>query len=52
MFSQTNYIKQDSTNNHLHLAKTNRMNSKYTLSVQKLCYLQHKYKKQPPRGFL
>ena len=25
------------------LAKTNRV-SKYTLSVQKLCYLKHKYK--------
>ena len=37
MFSQTNYMGQDSTKNHLALAKTNRI-SKYTLSVQKLCY--------------
>ena len=37
MFSQTNYMKQDSTKNHLALAKTNRV-SKYMLSVLKLCY--------------
>ena len=43
MFSQTNYMEQDSTKNHLTLAKTNR-GSKHTLSVQKLCYLKHKYK--------
>ena len=43
MFSQANYMEQDSTKNHLTLAKTNRV-SKYTFSVQKLCYLEHKYK--------
>ena len=37
MFSQTTYMEQDSTNNHLALAKFNRV-SKYTLSVQGLCY--------------
>ena len=37
MFSQTNNMEQDSTKHHLTLAKTNRV-SKYTLSVQKLCY--------------
>ena len=37
MFSQTTYMEQDSTNNHLALAKFNRV-SKYTLSVQRLCY--------------
>ena len=43
MFSQINYIKHDSTINHLALAKTNHV-SKYTLSVEKLCYSLHKYK--------
>ena len=43
MFSQANYMEQDSTKNHLTLAKINRI-SKYTLFVQKLCYLEHKYK--------
>ena len=38
MFSQTNYMEQDSTKNHMTLAKTNRI-SKYMLSVQKLWYL-------------
>ena len=38
MFFQKNYVEQDSTKNHLALAKTNRV-SKYTLSVQKLCDL-------------
>ena len=37
MFSQTSYMKQDSTKNNLALTKTNRV-SKYTLSVQKLYY--------------
>ena len=35
MFSQTNYEEQDSTKNHMILAKTNLV-SKYTLTVQKL----------------
>ena len=36
-------MKQDSTENHLALAKTNLV-SKYMLSVQKSCYWQHKYR--------
>ena len=38
-----NYMEQDSTKNRLALMKTNRV-SNYTLSVQKFCYSQHKYK--------
>ena len=38
-----NYMEQDSTKNRLALVKTNRV-SEYALSVQKLCYSQHKYK--------
>ena len=36
-------MEQDSTKNRLALVKTNRV-SEYALSVQKLCYSQHKYK--------
>ena len=43
MYSQINYIKQDSTKSHPTVSKTNRV-SKYTLSVLKLCYSQHKYR--------
>ena len=43
MFSETNYMEQDSTKNHLALVKTNRV-SKYMLSIQKLCCSWHKYK--------
>ena len=38
-----NYMEQDSTKNRAVLVKTNRV-SKYTLSVQKLCYSQDKYR--------
>ena len=38
-----NYMEQDSTKNCLALVKNNRV-SKYLLSVQQLCYPQHKYK--------
>ena len=38
-----NYMEQDSTKNRVVLVKTNRV-SKYTLSVQKLCYSQDKYR--------
>ena len=41
MFSQTIYMEQVSTKNHLTLAKTNRV-SQYTLSIQML--FKHKYK--------
>ena len=36
-------MEQNSSKNSLALVKTNCV-SKYTFSVQKLCYLQHKYK--------
>ena len=42
MFSETNYMEQDSPKNRLALVKTNRV-SKYILSVQKLCYLCYEY---------
>ena len=38
-----NYMEQDSTKSRVALVKTNHV-SKYTLSVQKLCYSQDKYK--------
>ena len=38
-----NDMEQDSTKNRLALVKNNRV-SKYLLSVQQLCYPQHKYK--------
>ena len=38
-----NYMEQVSTNNREALVKTNRV-SKYTISVQKLCYSHDKYK--------
>ena len=50
MFSQTNHMEQDSTKNHMTLAKTNRI-SKYMLSVQKLWYLQHKCKGSSKRYY-
>ena len=37
MFSETNYMEQDSTKNRLALVKTNRV-SKYMHSMQKLYY--------------
>ena len=50
MFSQTNYMEQDSTKNHMTLAKTNRI-SKYMLSVQKLWHLQRKCKGSSKRYY-
>ena len=44
MFSEINYMKQDSSKNRLALVKTNRV-SKYMLSVQKLCCSCYEYKK-------
>ena len=41
MFSQTNYVEQDTARNHMALVKTNRI-SKYTLSVQKYA-IHNKY---------
>ena len=43
-------MEQDSTKNHMTLAKTNRI-SKYMLSVQKLWYLQHKCKGSSKRYY-
>ena len=39
MFSRTNYMEEDSTKNHLALAKANRI-SKYTV----FCAIRNKYK--------
>ena len=44
MFSEINYMKQDSSKNRLALVKTNRV-SKYVRSVQKLCCSCYEYKK-------
>ena len=41
MYSQTNYMEQDSTKNHLALAKTNPV-SKYMLSVLKFSHFIEK----------
>ena len=43
MFSETNFMEQDSSKNRLALMKTNRV-SKYTLSAQKLCCSYNEYK--------
>ena len=51
MFSETNYIEQDSPKNRLALVKTNRV-SKYIFSVQKLCYLWYEYKKARVRNIV
>ena len=50
MFSQTTYMEQDSANNHLALVKTDRL-SKYTLSVQNLCYFHIKIKARVKTSF-
>ena len=44
-------MEQDSTKNRLALVKTNRI-SKYTLSVQQLCYSQHNYKGSGKKYYL
>ena len=44
MFSETNYMEQDSPKNRLALVKTNRV-SKYILSVQQLRCSYYEYKK-------
>ena len=43
-------MEQDSTNNHLALVKTDRL-SKYTLSVQNLCYFHMKIKARVKTSF-
>ena len=45
-----NYMEQDSSKDRVDLVKTNRV-SKYTLSVQKLCYSKDKYKGSSKKHF-
>ena len=49
MFSEINYMKQDSSKNRLALVKTNRV-SKFMLSVQTLCCSYYEYKKARVRN--
>ena len=49
MFSETNYMEQDSSKNCLALVKTNHV-SKFMLSVQKLCCSYYEYKKGQVRN--
>ena len=49
MFSEINYMKQDSSKNRLALVKTNRV-SKFILSVQTLCCSYYEYKKARVRN--
>ena len=51
MFSETNFLGQDSSKNHLALVKTNRV-SKYMLSAQKLCCSYYEYKKVRVRNIV
>ena len=51
MFSETNFMEQDSSKNRLALVKTNRV-SKYMLSVQKLCCSYYEYKKARVRNIV
>ena len=49
MFSETNFMEQDSSKNCLALVKTSRV-SKYMLSAQKLCCSYYEYKKARVRN--
>ena len=51
MFSETNFMEQDSSKNRLTLLKTNRV-SKYMLSAQKLCCSYYQYKKARVRNYI
>ena len=51
MFSETNFMEQDSSKNRLALVKTNRV-SKYMLSAQKLCCSYYEYKKARVRNIV
>ena len=51
MFSETNFLGQDSSKNRLALVKTNRV-SKYMLSAQKLCCSYYEYKKVRVRNIV
>ena len=49
MFSETNFMEQDSSKNCLVLLKTNRV-SKHMLSAQKLCCSYYEYKRTRVRN--
>ena len=51
MFSETNYMEEDSSKNRLVLVKTNRV-SKFMLSVKKLCCSYYEYKKARVRNIV
>ena len=51
MFSETNFMEQDSSKSRLALVKTNRV-SKYMLSAQKLCCSYYEYKKARVRNIV
>ena len=51
MFSETNFMEQDSSKNRLTLVKTNRV-SKYMLSAHKLCCSYYQYKKARVRNYI
>ena len=51
MFSENNFMEQDSSKNRLALVKTNRV-SKYMLSAQKLCCSYYEYKKARVRNIV
>ena len=51
MFSETNFMEQDSSKNRLTLLKTNRV-SKHMLSAQKLCCSYYEYKKARVRNIV
>ena len=51
MFSETNFMEQDSSKNRLALLKTNRV-SKHMLSAQKLCCSYYEYKKARVRNIV
>ena len=51
MFSETNYMEQDSSKNHLASMKISRV-SKYMLSVQKLFCSYYEYKKARVRNII
>ena len=51
MFSETNFMEQDSSKNRLALVKTNCV-SKHMLSAKKLCRSYYEYKKAPIRTII
>ena len=51
MFSENNFMEQDSSKNRLALVKTNCV-SKHMLSAKKLCRSYYEYKKAPIRTII